>query len=521
LAYSDNIDAGTATITATGMGNYIGTQTTTFTIAPHPLTDGVDIKAATPSERVYNGAAQEFEVLTLAYGSNVLTATKDYTVAYSNNIDVGTAQVVISGTGNYTGTLSTTFGITRRSLGGCALGTTGSYVYNGEALTPTISVTDGSRTLTLDKDYTYAVENNVSAGNANITATGIGNYTDKLYGSFTIAPKPLANGSVHFTGDSAFVYTGEAFRPAFAVMDGGKELVAYEHYSYDYKDNVLPGTATLTVTGAGNYGGTQTLTFVISRRSIEESWLRMTEKSYTANGAPVAPSFVLVDYANQRTLKQATDYTVVYNNNVTPGVATMVIEGMGAYCGTITCTYTILEAPAPPPNPYSGDSVEEVEPEPEPGALDIASEQISVSVGGTLYNEIIRVKNNVDGTVYEEGVDWELTWIVPGTPVLLQLTGKGALTGERYVWTAWVVADGGTEAVTASASSLRASSQGTALVVEGLEAGKAFALYTIEGRKTFSGVAPASGTYILSGAAEGMYILEQSGQRVRVYHRGR
>jgi len=520
LAYSDNIDAGTATITATGIGNYTGTQTTTFTIAPHPLTEGVTIVESSPKEVIYNGEGQQLSTLTLVYGSNVLTATKDYTLAYNNNIDVGTATVNINGTGNYTETLSTTFSITRRSLSGCSLkGVEDTYVYSGEAIIPALSVMDSARQLVINRDYTLSIENNVDAGNANITVTGAGNYIDKLYGTFTITPKALADGSVRFTGDSAFVYTGEAFRPTFAVMDGEKKLIPFAHYGYEYTNNIQPGVATLTVTGVGNYMGTQLAMFVISQRSIEEDWLRMADRTYTANGAPVAPSFVLVDYANQRTLKKLVDYSVAYNNNVTPGTATMVIEGTGAYCGTITRTYTILEAPAPPPSPYSGDTVEEEEPE--PGALDIASEVISVSVSGSLYNEIIRVKNNVNGTIYEEGVDWDLTWIVPGTPVLLQLTGKGALMGERYVWTTWVVADGGTEAVTASASSLRAVSQGSTLVVEGLQAGKAFALYTIEGRKTFSGVAPASGTYILSGAAEGMYILEQAGQRVRVYHRAR
>jgi len=521
LAYSDNIDAGTATITATGMGNYIGTQTTTFAIMQRELTDGVTIAEVSPSERVYNGAAQELDVLTLMDGSRTLTSATDYTVSYSNNENVGTAVVTISGVGNYIGTLSTTFDITRRSLSWGTLEVAkGNYVYTGSAITPGISVSDGGRPLAVEKDYTSAITNNVEAGQAGVTVTGVGNYRDKLYGTFTIVPRPLESGWVQFSGDSVFMYTGEAFRPEVKVTDGATTLMPYSDYTYDYADNVNPGVATLTVTGVGNYVGSQTVTFTISERLIEESWLRMTDKTYTANGEPIAPSFVLVDYANQRTLKQSTDYTVTYSNNVLPGTATLVIEGTGVYCGTITCTYTILEAPAPPPSPYSGDSIEE-EPAPEPGALDIASEVISVSVGGSLYNEIIRVQNNVDGTIYEEGVDWDLTWIVPGSPVLLQLTGKGALTGERYVWTAWVVADGGTEAVKASASSLRAVSQGDALVVEGLQAGKPFALYTIDGRKAFGGVAPASGMYILNGAAEGMYILEQAGQRVRVYHRGR
>jgi hypothetical protein len=41
----------------------------------------------------------------------VLEFTKDFTVAYENNVDVGTATLHITGIGKYVGTLTTTFNI--------------------------------------------------------------------------------------------------------------------------------------------------------------------------------------------------------------------------------------------------------------------------------------------------------------------------------------------------------------------------------------------------------------------------
>jgi len=520
LTYSNNVDVGTATVIATGKGNYTGTQTTTFAIVQRELTDGVTIREVSPTERVYNGESQRPDILTVADGNRVLSEGTDYMVSCIDNINVGTATVNINGIGNYSGTLSTTFDITRRSLSeGKMEVAAGNYVYSGSALTPNVLISDGTMQLTRNKDYTLSVSNNINAGQANITATGMGNYGNNLYGNFTILPKALSSGAVKFTGSNSFTYTGMAFRPDFTVTDGTKTLSPYSDYTYEYADNVQPGTATLTVTGIGNYSGTQTANFSILTQVIEDSWLKLTDKTYTATGEPIYLSFVLVDYVNQRTLRADIDYTVTYSNNVEPGIATMTINGIGSYSGTITHNYTIVAAPAPTPSPYSGDSVEE-EPEPVPEALDIASEQISVSVGGTLYNEIIRV-TNIDGTVYTEGIDWELTWIVPGTPVLLQLTGKGALTGKRYVWTTWISDGGNTDAEATPAPTLRALSQSNALVLEGLQPSKAFTLHTIEGRKYFSAVAPASGTYTLHGASEGIYILEHAGQRIRVYHNPR
>ncbi len=59
---------------------------------------------------IYNGMAKQPNV-TVRYGEETLTKNKDYTVTYSNNINVGTAKVTIKGMGNFMGTVDKEFKI--------------------------------------------------------------------------------------------------------------------------------------------------------------------------------------------------------------------------------------------------------------------------------------------------------------------------------------------------------------------------------------------------------------------------
>lgn len=97
--YSDNKDAGEATITIIPKdeSGYTGKKEATFTIKPAALTtDMVKVANAT-----YTGKALKPAV---SVASGV-----DYTVAYKNNTAVGKASAVVTGTGNYTGTITKNF----------------------------------------------------------------------------------------------------------------------------------------------------------------------------------------------------------------------------------------------------------------------------------------------------------------------------------------------------------------------------------------------------------------------------
>lgn len=101
--------AKTYTMTLTGKGNYTGTKTADFTIAPKALSASMITVAAGP--HYYTGNAVTPDV-TVKDGDRTLTAGTDYTVSYKDNTNAGTtATVTITGNGNYTGTASQTFTI--------------------------------------------------------------------------------------------------------------------------------------------------------------------------------------------------------------------------------------------------------------------------------------------------------------------------------------------------------------------------------------------------------------------------
>lgn len=85
-------------------------------VDPNPVTPEVtDISKAVVSgivNKAYTGKAQVQSKLTVSLGGKVLTAGKDYVVAYKNNKNAGKATMIIKGQNGYTGTLSKTFNIT-------------------------------------------------------------------------------------------------------------------------------------------------------------------------------------------------------------------------------------------------------------------------------------------------------------------------------------------------------------------------------------------------------------------------
>ena len=89
--------------------------------------------------------------------------------------------------------------------------------------------------------------------------------------TFKINPKDIASAAVAMPEEYEAVYTGTAFEPEVIVTDGETTLVKGTDYTLSYTGNVNAGTATVTVTGVGNYTGTNsTCTFEIDKASLAE-----------------------------------------------------------------------------------------------------------------------------------------------------------------------------------------------------------------------------------------------------------
>ena len=105
VTYKNNTNAGKASIIITGAGEYEGTKTIEFTIDPR----NIALEHTLNTEKSqYNYTSSPI----LAVGIvDTLVLNTDFTLSYQNNTDVGTATIIATGKGNYTGTISTTFEI--------------------------------------------------------------------------------------------------------------------------------------------------------------------------------------------------------------------------------------------------------------------------------------------------------------------------------------------------------------------------------------------------------------------------
>lgn len=111
-------------------------------------------------------------------------------------------------------------------------------------------------------DYTVSYYNNDKIGTATLYIYGKGNYTGSITKTFRIVGKDLSSLSATLS-QTTYNYTGLEHKPAVTIYDGYKKLTSGTDYTVAYKDNKNCGTATVTITGKGNYSGTKTLTFTI------------------------------------------------------------------------------------------------------------------------------------------------------------------------------------------------------------------------------------------------------------------
>ncbi len=337
LSYKSNINAGTASVTITGKGNFNGSKTLKFKIWDRNIND-LDVTAS--KSLIYTGNKREPSV-TVKYGSKTLKKNTDYKVAYSNNVNVGTGKITVTGIGNYTGTKTLTFEITKRDIATVTIKGLEEKTYTGSKLTQSLKLTYAGNTLKNGTHYTLTYENNINAGTASVTITGIGNFYGEKTLTYKIARRSISN--LIYNKVSNYTYTGKAITPGITVKYGKITLEKDTDYTVAYSNNIKAGTATITVTGKGNFAGTKKITFSINKRSISSATVEgLASKVYT--GKKIYQSLTLT--YNEMTLEKDTDYTLTYKNNTEIGIASVTITGKGNYNGSKTLTFKI-NPPAP------------------------------------------------------------------------------------------------------------------------------------------------------------------------------
>ena len=329
---STPVNAGTYYVTIKGKGNYTGTTDIQFTINRIDL-NNVTVTAI--SDQTYTGSPIE-PAITATLNSVVINAN-EYGVAYTNNKNVSTANapatVTLSANGySFTGgsTKTATFKIVAKALTAemVTLSAT-TFSYNGRLQKPTVTVKDGNTALTENTDYTLTNAGGTAAGTYNVIVAGKGNYSGSITKQFTISAN---TGALTVTpATTSYTYDGTEKKPAVTVKSGTATLTENTDYTVAYTNNINAGTATITVTGKGNYiGATGTATFTINKAAGSISYAATTINKTFGDAVFTNPLTKTGDGA----VTYSSSNTAIATVNRTSGEVTL--KGIGSTTITVT-----------------------------------------------------------------------------------------------------------------------------------------------------------------------------------------
>lgn len=337
-------NTGTWPIVITGKGGYTDSITVNEVITKSTLMSKTSVSKIANQQydpaRINKNTGIGIEPdFTVRYNKKTLTKGVDYTVSYLNNMDVGTASVIITAKdgSEYTGTKKVTFKIVGKSLSKAKVSGIVSKTFSqnpDEMLQSGYTVTLGDTVLTesLDEgrsgDYKVSYQSNTKAGTAKITFEGVNGYSGKVKKTYKISTLNLANleadgGSLSIEGiSSSYSFTKGGVKPKPVVKYLGKELKENKDYTISYSNNGALNDCTnpkrlptVTIKGKGNYSGTVKRYFVITKRDFTtlQAGISASDVIYNRkrNGFKATP--VIKDpLAADKKLAAGTDYSKTY-----------------------------------------------------------------------------------------------------------------------------------------------------------------------------------------------------------------
>jgi len=217
--------------------------------------------------------------------------------------------------------------------------------YTGKEIKPKITVKDSStkKTLKLNKQYTVTYQDNINAGTATIIITGVlgSGYSGSTQVSFQILPRDIKRVSAKLAHTS-YPYSGNVITPALLLRYNKMTLAAETDYNFSFSSNINVGTAQVELTGKGNYTGSRTLKFRITKSNVKKALISLsyTNGVYGIYSEPPVPT---VSFDDTLCIKDK-DYKVVYPKTVRAGKNSITVKGMGNYTGSARLTYNLEKA---------------------------------------------------------------------------------------------------------------------------------------------------------------------------------
>ena len=400
VTYKNNKEPGTATIIVKGKGNYVAAKgkgneaTATFEIKEvEDATTLANIKGAKINkidDMDYNGKPRNPSTITLtlkdrtevSYEYNETTGkyekagstAMDVNIAVSNNVNKGTATVLVSGVDDKGKPVKIKgkFKIKPLKIDTTVTAEAADYAVNGAApssLKVTAMVGGKTEELKSGRDYTVKYANNKKAGRATVTVTGKGNYTGKATGTYEIKTAKLSGYRV--AAVTACDGMKSAKMKATVVDENGNALKASQYTLTIYKaaeNGTLDSTKTYepaetleagviyvqaVAKDTNNLEGQTDLNdsakfyigIDISKAKVSAPDGKGVTKEY--KGIPIeltGDDLKVTLKGVEGDLEIGTDYEIAaHSNNTSKGTATVVLKGIGDYSGTKTFKFKITQ----------------------------------------------------------------------------------------------------------------------------------------------------------------------------------
>ena len=436
ISYRNNTDVAASTdatipptIVIIGMGNFAGTREEKFSITKCPIDDNpsVELSFKNGDTYPYTGRGIEPEIQIVNNGTMLIKDT-DFTVRYYNNVQVKNyaAYAVITGIGNYSGTVTQYFNIVSAPIDDLDIKLAQNvFRYTGYEIRPEVIVTDKTGTIiSRDKynvDYINAIEvaDEGSLAPPTVIVSGLNKeYTGSREIKFTITKIDLGDVNVKLDRDE-FIYSGyeNCPIPTLTVDGGGTKphtLIEGYDYSITYVDNTDIGLATddnpprviIEPASSGNFEGKIEIPFSIKLGLVAGETLDVTFNdattlddvpTYEWNGAEIRPNITVSrNYKGpkDKELIRDVDYTMTLNNNVNvsaTGSASLTITGLGLYSGTVNVPFNIK------PTSINGGTR---------GVAEAVLGTHTFTFNGTERNPFVKVY--IEGEQLKEGRDYEI-----------------------------------------------------------------------------------------------------------------
>ncbi len=275
----DSTSAGEKTIKIKGEESkgYIGEFTLPYNISPASIEK---LKPEFKSEFLYTGEPITPQVtLTATFNNKNLTLeeNKDYEITWpEDTTNISAKKFTITGKGNYTGTLTETYSIVGTDITNLEfISSPDEFKYNRQSQKPEISVTEGEKILEEKLHYNIVwPEDTTNVGLKTFTVTGQdeNGYSGKKQFEYRITPVDAQEIDVKINSDH-FYLNGKDMVPEVVATYLEEKLIQGTDYTLELDEDLKnPGEKNLSVVFQGNYTGSKSFFYTISRAQFESTY---------------------------------------------------------------------------------------------------------------------------------------------------------------------------------------------------------------------------------------------------------